>query len=231
MNEAEKRKIVIVGIGETAELATDYFRRDSEYEVCAYTADNVYIEEKMPERVFEGCPVVNLESLTSSYPSDKYKLFIAMSYGRLNHDRRNMYLALKKLGYSFVSYISSHAYISSNVSIGENCFILEDNVIQRNVSIGDNVFLWSGNHIGHRAKIHNHVFLSSHVAVSGFCDIGESCFLGINCALGDHVKVAKNCFIGGGVALMHDTNPGELYRIPMVKPDRLSTKLVFGYNE
>ncbi|SFW47645.1 acetyltransferase [Selenomonas ruminantium] len=224
-----KEKIVIVGIGEIADVATDYFQRDSDYEVCAYAAERAYIDKKLPDRVLAGCPVVDVETLTESYPPKQYKLFVAMAYGKLNHDRRNMYLKLKGKGYSFVSYISSRAYISSNVSIGENCFILEDNVIQRNVSIGNNVFLWSGNHIGHRTTIHNHVFLSSHVAISGFCVIGESCFLGINSALGDCVNVAENCFIGGGVALMHDTKPGDLYRVPALKPEKLGTKLVFGF--
>ena len=224
-----KEKIVIVGIGETAELATDYFLHDSEYEICAYAAQKAYIDEKLPERVIDDYPVVEVESLTELYPPKQYKLFVAMAYGKMNYDRRNMYLTLKEEGYKFVSYISSYAYVGSNVSIGENCFILENNVIQRNVSIGDNVILWSGNHIGHRTKIHDHVFLSSHVAVSGLCEIGDNCFLGINCTLGDHISVAENCFIGGGVVLMHDTKPGELYRVPSVKPDRLGTKVVFGY--
>lgn len=224
-------KIVLVGIGEIAELATDYFHRDSEYEVCAYAAEKSYIDKKLKKREIQGCPVVDVEDLSELYPANNYKVFVAMAFGRLNHDRRKMYLMLKEKGYKFVSYVSPHAYIAGNVTWGENCFILENNVLQRNVVIGNNVFLWSGNHIGHRTKIHDHVFLSSHVAVSGFCEIGENCFLGINSALGDNVSIAKNCFIGGGVSLMHDTKPNELYRVPPVKAEKLSTKVVFGLGD
>lgn len=224
----ERKKLVIVGLGETADLATDYFSNDSKYIICAYAAEKEYIENKLTEPVLNGCPVVDIEQLSEIYPVDDYKVFVAMAYGKLNHDRKAMYEKLKVKGYSFASYISSHAFIGSNVSIGENCFILENNVIQRNVTIGNDVILWSGNHIGHRTTIADHVFLSSHVAVSGYCYIGECSFLGINCCVGDNVTIADNCFIGGGVALMHDTKAGEIYRVPSAKAERLKSSMVFG---
>ena len=225
----KKEKLVIIGLGETADLATDYFQSDSEYEVCGYAADAKYVDNTTG--MLNGLPVVRVEDLQEKYPLSEYKVFVAMGYGHLNHDRTNMYNRIKTMGYKFASYISSRAFIANNVKLGDNCFILENNVIQRNVSIGNNVYLWSGNHIGHRTKIANNVFFSSRVAISGFCSIGDNCFLGINCCVGDGVNIAEGCFIGGGVVLMHDTVKGELYRAPRAEAERLKTCVIFGLEE
>ena len=107
-------------------------------------------------------------------------MFVAVSYTHLNRVRTKLYEQAKNKGYSLASYVSSKAFVWRNVEIGENCFIMENNVLQSNVKIGNNVTLWSGNHVGHRTVIRNNCFLSSHVTISGFCDIGENCFLGVN---------------------------------------------------
>lgn len=223
------KKLIIVGAGETAELALDYFRNDSAYDVVAFVAERMYLQKHPQLQTIDSVPIVALDSILENYPPNEYQAFVAMSYVRLNHDRAKFYSQLKNMGYSFASYVSSRAYVGSNVSIGENCFILEDNVLQSNVTIGDNVVLWSGNHIGHRSVIKNHVFLSSHVAVSGFCVVEEYCFLGINSCIGDNVTVAAENFIGGGVTLIQDTKPGEIYRVPVAKAERLMTNIVFGF--
>ena len=49
--------------------------------------------------------------------------------------------ALKSLGYTMASYISTRAYIGYEVEIGDNCFIMENNVIQSFAKIGNNVVL------------------------------------------------------------------------------------------
>ena len=223
-------EIIIVGVGETAEMAFEYFTKDSPFEVVAFAAEENYIKNRSQNapKMFD-LPIVALESLVHKYPPNRYRAFVAMAYGKLNHDRAKFYNFMKQSGYLLVSYLSSHAFIGENVKVGENCFILENNVIQRKVEIGDDVVLWSGNHIGHRSIIKNHVFLSSHVAISGYCKIGEYCFLGINSSVADNVKVAENCFIGGGVYLSHDTKPNEFYRSKPTVSERLSTKIIFGF--
>ncbi len=224
-----KEPIVIVGIGETAEMAADYFAMDSPFEVRAFTAEKAFLDKHPEIRSIDGKSILSLDALHKKFPPTNYRAFVAMAYGRLNHDRARMYQEIKRRGYELVSYVSSRAFVGTNVQIGENCFIMENNVLQRNVKIGNDVVLWSGNHIGHRTVIEDHVFLSSHVAVSGFCRIGAYSFLGINSCIGDHVMIAKNCFIGGGVTIMHDTKENEIYRVEGWKPERLSADMVFGF--
>jgi sugar O-acyltransferase (sialic acid O-acetyltransferase NeuD family) len=201
------KELIIFGAADIAQLAHYYFSNDSEYKVAAFTVDASYI--KVNE--FCGLPVVPFEELINHYPPDRYDLFVALSYSRLNQIRKDKYLAAKATGYRFASYVSSHATILNEFRIGDNCFILEDNTIQPFVTIGNNVTLWSGNHIGHHTTIHDHTFIASHVVVSGRCEIGESCFIGVNATLRDHIKIGEKCIIGAGALILADTEPGGVY--------------------
>lgn len=202
-----KRPIVIFGAGDIAELAHYYFTRDSSYEVAAFTVDGAFLTQ---DRLAD-LPVVPFETLGQDYPPDTYAAFVALSYSKLNELRRQKYLALKALGYDCVSYLSSKATLLNDGRFGENCFILENNVVQPFASIGNNVTLWSGNHIGHHSRIGDHCFLASHIVVSGGVDIGEACFIGVNATLRDHIRVGEKCVIGAGALILADAAPEGVY--------------------
>lgn len=202
-----KKKIIIFGSGDIAQLAHFYFSTESEYEVAAFTVDEQYIQEPK----FCGLPVIPFEKITEEYPPEKYGFFVALSYSKLNSVRKEKFLAAKALNYKLVSFISPRATILNQKQIGENCFILEDNTIQPFVSIGSNVTLWSGNHIGHHSTIKDHSFIASHVVVSGGVTIGEQCFIGVNATLRDHIKVGDKCVIGAGALLLGDAEPEGVY--------------------
>ncbi|AEA67780.1 acetyltransferase [Pseudomonas brassicacearum] len=193
-----RKKLVIFGLGDIAELAFFYFNTDSTYDVVAFTVDSSYIEDS----TFCGLPVVAFENVAEHYATGQHEMFIALSYSKLNAVRKEKYFAAKALGYTLASYISSHATVLNEGRIGENCFILEDNTIQPFVKIGNNITLWSGNHIGHHSTIQDHTFIASHVVVSGGVHIGEQCFIGVNATLRDHIKIEDKCVIGAGTLLL-----------------------------
>jgi len=201
------KKLVIFGSGEIAELAHFYFTTESCSEVVAFTVDAAYLEASS----FCGLPVVPFEEVADHYPPDKYDLFVALSYSKMNAIRKEKFLAAKEMGYHLVSFISSRATALNEGRIGENCFIFEDNTIQPFVTIGNNVTLWSGNHIGHHSVIHDHTFIASHVVVSGGVEIGEQCFIGVNATMRDHIKVGDRCVIGAGALLLGDAAPDGVY--------------------
>ena len=128
-----------------------------------------------------------------------------------NRVRENKFNQAKNKGYHLVNYVSSKATVWPDLSIGENCFILEDNTIQPFVTIGDNVTLWSGNHIGHHARINSNCFISSHVVISGGVVIGKNCFLGVNATTNDHISIGDNCIIGSGAIVTKSTSSNGVY--------------------
>ena len=205
----QAKPIVIFGTGNIAELAHYYFSHDSERNVAAFTVDRAYCKSE----ILYGLPLVPFEELEERYPPKQYDMFISVGYSQSNQLRRAKYLQAKEKGYELASYISSLAIFSPTTSsIGDNCFILEQNNIQPFVHIGNNVTLWSGNHIGHHSKIDDHCFVASHCVISGECHIGEACFLGVNATIRDHVTIANGCIIGAGALIMHDTKENETYK-------------------
>ena len=202
-----KRKLVIFGYGDIAQLAHFYFSHDSEYQVTAFTVDAEYVKESN----FCDLPVVAFEEVAKLYPPTDHDFFVALSYSKLNAVRKEKYLASKAKGYRIASYVSPYATVLNNGQIGENCFIFEDNTIQPFVTIGNNVTLWSGNHIGHHSTIKDHTFIASHVVISGGVEIGEQCFIGVNATLRDHITVGDRCVIGAGTLLLSDAEPEGLY--------------------
>jgi sugar O-acyltransferase (sialic acid O-acetyltransferase NeuD family) len=220
-------KVVIVGAGEFAEIAYDYFTHDSPYEVVAFSVERQFLTTG---KLF-GLPVVPFEEVELVYDPRLYRTFVAVTYTQLNRVRARLYAEAKRKGYTPVSYVSSRAFVWHNATVGENCFVFENNVVQYRAAIGNDVVLWSGNHIGHRATIGDHCFLSSHVVVSGYCQVGESCFLGVNSCLGDRVKVGRDCVIGAGTVVVKDTEAGKVYKGDREGPSRVSSRVLFKVKE
>lgn len=219
-----KRNLVIIGAGEFAEIAFEYFTHDSEYEVVAFSVEKKYLDKK---ELF-GLPVVPFEELEKLYDPKRYAAFVAITYTQLNRVRTRLYKETKNKGYKIISYLSSRAFIWRNVEIGENCFIFENNVLQYHVKIGNNVILWSGNHIGHRTVIRDNCYISSHVVISGYCEIGENSFLGVNACLNDRIKIAEDSIIGSGAVVVKNTEPGKVYVGNPAAPREKTSYETFG---
>lgn len=188
------KKLVIIGASEFPAIAYEYFTFDSEYEVVAFAVEDQY---KFSDKFLE-LPLISFNDLQKQYPPDDYHVFIAVGYPKLNRNRRRLFKKCKDMGYTCASYMSSHAFVWHNVSVGENTFIFEDNTVQYNVSIGNCVILWSGNHIGHSTVIEDDVWLTSHCVISGFCRIGRGSFIGVNATLGDEVTLGEDTVFGAG---------------------------------
>src|SRR5437016_3792788 len=140
-------RLVIFGAGDIARLAHYYFTRDSDHEVVAFTVDEKYRQDD----TFLGLPLVPFDKVDGLYSPDAHKMFVALSYARMNRLRAERYHQAKAYGYELVSYVSSRCSVLTDYPVGDNCFILEDNTIQPFVRIGNNVTLWSSNMIGHDA--------------------------------------------------------------------------------
>ncbi len=196
----ERPRLVIVGAGEFAEIAYEYFTHDSPYEVAGFAVEREFLAA---ERLC-GRPVVPFEDVAQHFPPERHSAFVAVTYTRLNRVRARLFAAAREKGYAMARYVSSAAFVWHTAKLGENCFVFEHNVVQHGVEIGDDVVLWSGNHLGHRVRLADHCYLTSHVVVSGYCSIGAYAFLGVNSTLADNVSVGANCLIGAGATVLKD---------------------------
>ena len=202
-----KKDLIIFGKGDIAELAKYYFIKESEYNLVAFINDKEYVDSDN----YLDLPLYSLDDLPPALSPGKCEAFVALSYSKLNSIRRDKYYYLKSIGYSLASFISPNSTILNSPSIGDNCFILEDNTLQPFSYIGNNVYLWSGNHIGHHSIIRDHSFIASHVVISGGVEVGEQCFIGVNATLRDHILIGEKSIIGAGAIISADVAPEGVY--------------------
>jgi sugar O-acyltransferase (sialic acid O-acetyltransferase NeuD family) len=199
-------KLIIFGSAEIAELAYFYFQNDSDYDVVGFTIDDEFIDSES----FLNLPLIPFSKVAKYYSPSLYSMHVALSYMQLNKLREKKYFEAKALGYRLPSYVCSKSSYWSDLSVGENCFILENQTIQPSVKIGNNVVLWSGNHLGHGSVIQDHAYISSHVVISGHCTIGSRTFIGVNSTVKDFTTIGEDCFLGMGSIITGDMHNGSV---------------------
>jgi sugar O-acyltransferase (sialic acid O-acetyltransferase NeuD family) len=200
--------LVIVGAGETAQIAYEYFTHDSPHTVAAFAVEGAYLKE----RQIYGLPVVALETLAESHPPDQFGAFVAISYNSLNRVRRRLHRLVKDLGFRCEAYVSSRAFVWPNAVVGDNCFVFESCVVQHHARLGDDVTLWSGATITHRCVIGNDCFIASGAVINGFTTVGERCFIGANSSIADNLSIARDSVIGmGAVVTTSIEEPGGVW--------------------
>jgi sugar O-acyltransferase (sialic acid O-acetyltransferase NeuD family) len=208
MTSTTGRELIIVGAGETAEIAYEYFTHDSPHTVSAFAVEEAYLTR----REVCGLPVIALERLVEHYPPDRFGAYVAVSFTSLNRVRRRLFGIVKGLGFRCESYVSSRALVWPNAVIGENCFLFESCVVQHHAQLGDDITMWTGATITHRCVIGSHCFIASSAVINGLTRIGERCFIGANSSIADHLSVAEDTVVGmGAVVTKSIEEPGGVW--------------------
>jgi sugar O-acyltransferase (sialic acid O-acetyltransferase NeuD family) len=216
------KPVVLFGNGRVARLARFHLTHDAHRDVAAFTVER----DHRTDATFDGLPIVAFDDVVAQYPPDAYDMFVAVGYGQVNGFREQMYNEAKALGYNLISIVHSSSIIAYGVEVGDNCFIMERNVVQPFVRIGNNVTMWGMSMIGHDSVVGDHTFLAAHVIVSGFVTIEPRCFLGVNATIRDEITVSRECVIGAGATVMKSTEPrqvlvGPTARLLPIPSDRL----------
>ncbi len=208
-----KRKIIIFGTRDLAEIAYKYITEHTNYTVEGFTVTADYKDRDF----FYELPVITFDNIEERYPPKDFLLFAPISPKKMNQERTKIYIEGKRKGYEFFTYISPFATVLSK-KIGENCFIFENNTIQPFVEIGSNCIFWSGNHIGHHSKIEDHVFFTSHVVLSGHCVVKPYCYFGVNSTIRDGLILAEGTLVAMSACITKNTDCWTVYMGVPAKP-------------
>lgn len=222
--EPKSKKLLIVGAGEFADIAYEYFTHDSDYEVVGFAVEAEYIGETEKNAL----PVYALEDLKAHVDPGEVWAHVAVTSTKLNQVRERLVGLVRDQGFRLANYVSSQAFVWRTAELGENVFIFENNVVQHGVKVGDGVVLWSGNHIGHQTSIGEFTFVSSHVVISGYCTVGRRCFLGVNASIADNLTLGDDCFVAlGSVVNKSFPEPGQILQGHHAEPSRVSAYRYF----
>jgi sugar O-acyltransferase (sialic acid O-acetyltransferase NeuD family) len=199
------KPVVIMGVGELAQLACYYFTHDSPRRVAGFTVDRQYSAASE----LCGLPVIPFDEVHERFPPHDHDLFVAIGYTDLNAARAKKCAVAKARGYELASYVSSRASVWPDLEIGENCFVMEGNIIQPFVRIGDNVIVWCASLVSHHVTIGDNCFIASEVTVSGGVTIEANCFIGVNATIREHLRIGRDTIIGAGALILKDATEGS----------------------
>ena len=200
------QKIIIFGTGELAQRIF-YYLKNSEDKVVAFSAN----ESNIDSNELLGLPVVAFENIEEKYSPEEFSMFIALAYSDMNKKRAKFFDEAKSKGYELYSYVHPSTKIWDEFEMGENCFILAENIIQPFVKIEDNVLIGSNNLISHNTVIEKNCFLTSNITLGGHITIGANSFVGLSATINQRVKIGKECIIGAGTLITKDVNDREVY--------------------
>ena len=200
------KKVVIFGTGELAQRIFFYLK-DSDDQVLAFCAN----KSKIDKEELLGLPVIAFENIKETFPPAEFSMFVALAYSEMNKRRTKFFNEAKNKGYELYSFIHPSTKIWDEFEMGENCFILANNVIQPFVKIGNNVLIGSNNLISHNTTIGDNCFITSNVTMGGHITMGKNCFVGLSATINQRTKIGNECIVGAGTIITKDINDKEVY--------------------
>jgi sugar O-acyltransferase (sialic acid O-acetyltransferase NeuD family) len=211
------QNLIIYGAGKIASIVYHYLK--STFKVRAFTVDHQFI---LANTLFD-LPVIPFDSINKSHPPHTYKMIIAVGYHDMNNLKAKKYLEAKEKGYDFVSYVDNDVKKFDDVTIGENCIILDNTTIQPFVEIGNNSVIWSNVTIAHGVKIGDNCWIASGAVVAGDTVIKSNCFIGINATIGHNVTIGEANYIGANSTVCKNTSTGDVYIAEQATKFRLNS--------
>ena len=214
------QKLLIIGTGDYAEVATFYL--ESQYEVIGYAEEAAY--RKLP--TLQNRPIFNFEDIASKFDASEVKVLVAVGPNRVNTVRERLFNEVRAMRFQCISYIHPAANVSG--SVGENSFIFPNVTVEPFASVGNNCVMWSGAVLAHHSKLEDHCFMAPGALVSGRSVINKNCFLGINSTVRDNVVVGEKCIIGAGSVIKKNTESNGVYSLKgtdLYNLDSMQTKV------
>ena len=216
----ETMNVVIYGNGAMARVLHSYVRH--RLDVGGFTVDDACIAPGVS--TFCGLPLIPFSRTQEVFDPSVYKMIIAVGFIDMNALRQKKYAEAREKGYSFASFVHESVFPHDEVTIADNCIILDLVSIHPGCRIGQGTFVSSNVNIGHDCSIGPSNWICSGVSIGGGCQIGAGCFFGVNAAVAHGVRVGARNFIAANTLVNKDTNDDEVYLSEPGQRFRLSSR-------
>ena len=143
------KKLVLFGTGKISDVLADYFERDSDYEIVAYTCEAAHVTGKE----HRGRPLIAFDEIERQFAPASHAMHIAVGYHQMNRVRERLLNAARAKGYKLPSFISTRSWPGPSLACGDNCFVADGASVEPQARVGENVALWSNVLVGHHAEI------------------------------------------------------------------------------
>jgi sugar O-acyltransferase (sialic acid O-acetyltransferase NeuD family) len=218
-------KTVVYGNGAMAKVLYSYARHSMN--ICGFTVDDSCIPANSDS--FCNLPLVPLSKIQETFDPEECQMIIAVGFLDMNELREKKYLELKSKGYVFSTYIHESVLIHDDVTIAENCIILDHVSIHPGCRIGQGTFITSNVNVGHDCFVGPYNWINAGVSIAGGCHIGQGCFWGVNSSTAENIDIGKHNFIAANTLINKNTKDNEVYLSEPGQLFRLSSKSFLNF--
>lgn len=191
----KNQKLIIIGAGSVGKYIA-YNRDDFEiqFDIVGYLDDDA----SKHDTIIAGFPVLGSVSKIAEYSGKGYALVWGIAFPEV---KNTLFQKYKQLDFEYPNFVSSNAWISNGVTIGEGCIIYAGCSINYETQVEDFVVMNMNCAIGHNCSIGSFSSLSPGVNLGGNTKIGKQVELGIGCgtlqgiSIGDSVKVGGQAMV------------------------------------
>lgn len=200
-------KTVIYGNGAIAKLLFSYARHSMD--IAGFTVDDACIVGNADS--YLGLPLVPFSQVEKQFDIALHLMIIAIGFIDMNALRTRKYEEAKQKGYDFTRFVHSSVIMHDDVTIEDNCVVLDHVSIHPGCHVGRGTFISSNVNVGHDCIIGESNWINSGVSIAGGCDVGEGCFFGVNASSGHGLHIGARNFIAANTLINKHTNDDQVY--------------------
>jgi len=170
-----------------------------------YFFDNV--DKHVPDRLFGRFKIYRTYEAVREHFQSIGRNFITARGNPLKRYRINR--TFKNLGGDLTSAISRLATASPLSHYGDGVIIQPGAIVSSNVTLGEGCFLNCASIVAHDVTIGDYTTIQPGAKILGNAHIGKFCLISTNSVIMPHVKIGNLVRIGVGVIVDHDIEDGE----------------------
>ena len=183
-----KRKIVLIGAGGHAKSCINLIEKLNDFKIIGLT-DSKKRGYLLNYKILGDDTILEQKKFRN--------INLCLSFGSIFNInlREKIFQKFKNKGFNFPILVSKESSISKFSKIGSGTMIMGNTFVNAGASIGENCIINNNSLIEHDVKIGNNSQISTSVTVNGSCKIGSNCFIGSGTIIRNNIKIKNNSFI------------------------------------
>lgn len=192
--------IVVLGAGGHARSVCDVLLAAGEYHILG-------LVDGRAEQSFFGLPLLGGDEVLPELLArgEAQGAFVAIGN---NAVRKKLYVVLREMGYTMVSAVSPHAYVSPYATVGHGTAVMHGVVIGPCARVNEGCIINTNASLDHDDQIGAFCHIAPGAALSGGVTVGDGSFLGTGCRVIDGIHIGANVMLGAGATAIRDLPDG-----------------------
>lgn len=192
-------KLLLIGGGGHCRACIDVIESENKYQIKGVIQP---LSEGV-DRIF-GYSVLGSDEHLPYLLQETPHALVTVGQIRSSKTRQRLYKLLKKLGAKLPEIVSPFAYCSNHAEVDEGTIIMHNATVNAGATIGANCIINCQALIEHDVMLAAHCHVSTGARINGGVTIGEGSFIGSGAIIKQGVKIGANVIISAGQIILHD---------------------------